>query len=379
MGLPQQNLIHFLRTDSMNCRLLYLVGQLGAGGSERQLYYLLNTIDRKRFRPELVVWSFRNDDTYVRKVRKLGIPLHSFPNTLNATRKLLAFRHLVMRIRPEVLHSYSFYTNVAAWWATRGTSTIAIGSSRGDFVSEKKESGLLLGRLSARWPRDQICNNFMAATAARRAHTLFAPSRVAVVRNGIDLQNFRMLPLLMDHVRILGVGSLLQYKRWDRLLKVAVSLKQRSLDFVVEIAGGGPLRESLEKQAQDLGLLDRVRFTGHTDNVSASLAGSTFLAHTSDTEGCPNVVMEAMACGRAVVATDPGDIPSLIDNGKTGFVVRCGDDEALADRMAELITDRELCRCMGRAGRAKAEREFGLDRLVSETLAAYQAVGWRDS
>ena len=64
----------------------------------------------------------------------------------------------------------------------------------------------------------------------------------------------------------------------------------------------------------------------------------TFLAHTSDIEGCPNVVMEAMACGRAVVAMDAGDIPSLVEDRKTGFVVRCGDDATFTRRLGELIT-----------------------------------------
>jgi glycosyltransferase involved in cell wall biosynthesis len=151
------------------------------------------------------------------------------------------------------------------------------------------------------------------------------------------------------------------------------------LDFIVEILGDGPLRESLERQVRDLELSDRVRFIGYTNNVSDFLSRSTFLAHTSDLEGCPNTVMEAMACGRAVVATDAGDIPSLVANGTTGFIVRRGDDTQLVDRLATLITDRELCRQMGEASRAKAEQEFALYRLVEETLAAYQAAGWRDS
>jgi glycosyltransferase involved in cell wall biosynthesis len=88
--------------------------------------------------------------------------------------------------------------------------------------------------------------------------------------------------------------------------------------------------------------------------------------------------MEAMACGRAVVATDAGDVPSLIEDGKTGFIVRRGDDVALVSRCVTLLVDHDLCRRMGIAGRAKAEREFGLDRLVAETLVAYRAAGWRD-
>lgn len=89
------------------------------------------------------------------------------------------------------------------------------------------------------------------------------------------------------------------------------------------------------------------------------------------------MVMEAMACGRAVVATDVGDARRLVQEGRTGFVVPRGDAEGLADRVARLVEDPCLCRRMGEAGRERAEREFGLDRLVDETLAVYRSEGWR--
>jgi glycosyltransferase involved in cell wall biosynthesis len=363
----------------LKCRLLYLVGGLGPGGLERQLCFLLQAMDRDRYRPEVVVWSFRNDDTYVSHIRKLGVPLHFFPNTYTASEKLRAFRRMVTRMRPEVIHSYSFYTNFAAWWAVRNTTTIALGSCRSDFTYELKGSGPLLGRLSGRWPRYQITNSLSAATTINRLRTHFVPKRLWVVRNGVDLQTFRALPLPdRQRVTILGIGSLLPVKRWDRLVIVAEELKRRGFDFLILVAGDGPLRESLTQQCQQRGVSDRVQFLGYSDDVPRLLADAAFLIHPSDTEGCPNAVLEAMACGRAVIATDVGDIASLVEDGKTGFVVRSGDDEALVDRIIRLLSDRHLCRRMGEAVRAKAEREFGLGRLVSETLAAYRAVGWRD-
>jgi glycosyltransferase involved in cell wall biosynthesis len=147
----------------------------------------------------------------------------------------------------------------------------------------------------------------------------------------------------------------------------------------VRIVGDGPLRGSLKDQAEVLGVADRVEFLGYCDDIPALLTNATFVVHTSDDEGYPNVVMEAMACGRAVVATDAGDVPSLIEDGKTGFVVRRGDDATLCSCMETLMIDQELCRQMGEAGRVQAERLFGLDRLVSETLAAYRAIGWQET
>jgi glycosyltransferase involved in cell wall biosynthesis len=285
-----------------------------------------------------------------------------------------------MQLSPEVVHSYTFYTNFAAWWATRGTPTVVIGAVQSDFTWAKKEEGVCLGRVSARWPRSQIFNNLAAAQSAKRVRSLFVPKQIFVVRNGLDLQYFRRVPVsLTGPVCIVAIGSLFPVKRWDRLLVAASALKQSSFAFRIRIVGDGPIRASLQQQAQDLGVDDRVEFIGRSDDIPGLLGDATFLVHTSDSEGCPNVVMEAMACGRAVVATDVGDVPYLVEDGKTGFVVPRGDDTMLVSRLAALITDSDLCRRMGEAGRAKAEREFGVERLVAETLAAYRAAGWKDA
>jgi glycosyltransferase involved in cell wall biosynthesis len=365
-------------TTQISCRLLYLVGQLGPGGSERQLYYLLRTMDRKRYQPAVAVWNFSEDDVYVAQVRGLGVPVYCFPRALSAVAKLRAFRRLVRQLEPEVIHSYSFYLNVVAHWSVQGTRAVAFGSIRSDFLLDKKSTGRWLGRLNARWPRDQICNSFAAAEGIRRSRSLFVPRQLSVVCNGVDVERFRRVPLATEgRVCILGVGSLLPVKRWDRLLGAALELRRREVDCFIRIAGNGPLRRSLEQQAQDLGIANRIEFIGYTDDIPRLLSEATFLVHTSDNEGCPNIVMEAMACGRAVVATDAGDVPHLVEDGNTGFVVRRGDDVTLVTRMATLIVDHDLCRHMGEVGRAKAEREFGLNRLVEVTLAAYRAAGWR--
>src|SRR3989442_294374 len=105
----------------MNCRLLYLIGQLHTGGSERQLCYLFKAMDRERYKPAVAVWTHREEDVYVPQIRALGVPLYSFPRAFSRLAKLSALRALVREVEPEVVHSYSFYTNFAAYWATRGT------------------------------------------------------------------------------------------------------------------------------------------------------------------------------------------------------------------------------------------------------------------
>ncbi len=362
----------------MNCRFLYVIGQLGAGGSERQLYSLLEAMDRKLYRPVVVVWNYDAKDLYVDRCRALGVPLYALPPTSSRIKKLLALRYLVRQLNPEVIHSFSTFTNFATWWATFGRQAVVLGTMRSDFCGAQQEIGPLINRLNTRWPRNQIFNNYRSADMIRQARSFFVPKNVFVIHNGLDLQRFCSLPFPgAGQVHIVGIGSLLPVKRWDRLLRVAYMLQEDGLDFLIKIAGDGPLRETLQQEAQKLGVTRRVRFLGHVDDIPALLGEASFLSHTSDSEGCPNAVMEAMACGRAVVATDVGDIPLLVEDGKTGFVVPRADEARLAQRIATLITNRELCQRMGEAGRIKAEQSFRLNRMVSETLTAYAVAGWR--
>src|SRR5690348_7452116 len=118
----------------MKCRLLYLIGELHTGGSERQLCYLLRAMDRERYEPAVAVWNFCESDLHVAIIRSLGVPLYSLTKTDSRAAKLRGLRALIKRLQPEVVHSWSFYTNFAAYWAAKGTSTISVGSLRSDFL-----------------------------------------------------------------------------------------------------------------------------------------------------------------------------------------------------------------------------------------------------
>ena len=369
-----------MRIDPKPCRLLYVIGQLALGGAERQLYYLLSTLDHSRYQPALVAWNFNPSEKYFRDIHALKVPIYGLPAECSPIYKLRALRELVRRVAPEVIHSYGFHTNFAAYYAARGTGALAIGSLRSDFATVKKVGGAIRGALNARWPSCHISNSSVCAETARHVSRIFVPRQYCVVRNGLDLSRFRSLngpPSIENYV--VAVGSLLPVKRWDRLLKAVHKVRMAGkVNLDVRIAGDGPLRSDLEKLAGALGVSDIVTFLGAINDIPALLKNAQFLVHTSDSEGCPNVVMEAMAAGKAVVATDAGDISYLVEEGETGFVIRRGDDETLATRIATLLDNPELCQNLGNNARARAEREFDLDSLVARTLDAYRTAGWRE-
>jgi len=359
---------------------LYVVGQLRLGGLERQLYYLLANLDHERYRPTVFVWNLDPNDRYYHDIKALNIPIYGFPGEWSSLSKLRGFRTLARKMVPEVIHSYSFFTNFAAYYAAWGTHAVPIGSIRGDFVRAKAESGLIRGALNARLPRYHISNSQKSADAAQCVSRLFAPRRIFVVRNGLDIRAFACMDDAPGKRHyIAAVGSLFPVKRWDRLLRAIQGVKKSMTGEIhFRIAGDGPLRLVLEKQVEDLGISEIVEFLGAIHDIPAFLRKAKFLVHTSESEGCPNVVMEAMACGRAIVAMDAGDIPYLVEDGKTGFVVQQGDEAALVERISHLLQDDKQWLLMGLAARQKAEREFGVERLVSDTLDAYRAAGWKE-
>jgi len=362
----------------MKSRILYLISQLGPGGAERQLYYLLQTLDKERYKPGLVVWNFKRSDFYLSKIQEIGVPLFPLSRGLRHIQKLIELHRLIKFLEAEVVHSYSFYTNFGVWWASLGTQALSFGSVRSSAAAGLLYDGKLLGRLSARWPRVQISNSHRAAGDAKARAGIFSPRKFYVVSNGVDVKQFSFAPVPGTPVKIVGIGSLVSLKRWDLLLLAADQLKRCGFIFHLSIFGEGYLRDSLAQRIAALNLADCVELPGFVDDVPKLLAQSHFLVHTSEIEGCPNVVMEAMACGRAVVATDAGDVPFVVEDGKTGFVVRRGDLASLTESMATLMTNRDLCQRMGKAGRLKVEREFSLDRLSANTLGAYRAAGWKD-
>lgn len=367
-------------TDSViaaECRLLYLVGQLSLGGLERQLYYLIRSMDRVRYKPVVVVWGNSSDDHYAHDLLALNVPVVRLGACQTPWAKVRALCTLVSMLKPEVIHSYTFYTNIAAWWASQSIRSIPIGSVRNNFIQDRRGTGKVLGKLCGRWPSAQIFNSSIAKENALKVTTLFRPCHIYVVKNGVDLAYFS--PQSHPDVGyVLAVGSMFPRKRWDRLIRAVASLTARGMRLEVVHAGEGPLREELEELASILHVRHVFRFLGARHDIRELLAGAAFLVHTAEEEGSPNVIMEAMACGRAVVATDAGDVPYLIDQGKTGIMVPREDAASLAKSMAALLDDREWCRRMGDAGRVRAEQVFGIDRLRSETLAVYRAEGWED-
>jgi glycosyltransferase involved in cell wall biosynthesis len=137
------------------------------------------------------------------------------------------------------------------------------------------------------------------------------------------------------------------------------------------------LRSALEAQIAGYGLTDRIRLLGHRSDVERLFAALDVFVLPSKSEGMSNTILEAMASGMPIVATNVGGAEELVDDGRTGFLVPAGDTAALAGAIANLVANPALRLEMGTAGRVKAHNEFSLDRMVGDYAALYVGLAQR--
>ncbi len=159
--------------------------------------------------------------------------------------------------------------------------------------------------------------------------------------------------------RIVNVGRLTEQKNQAMLIDAFSRIKDEFPEYTLEIYGDGELMDKLKAQASSLGVEDRVVFCGNVSNVGERIRGAEIFAFTSDYEGMPNALAEAMALGLACVSADcsPGGARMLIEDGVNGLITPCGDAEAFADALRRVLSDRVLAQRLG-------ERAYG----VRETL-----------
>jgi colanic acid/amylovoran biosynthesis glycosyltransferase len=200
------------------------------------------------------------------------------------------------------------------------------------------------------------------------------PERVVVHRTGIDLRRWPFRerePGRDGRLRLVTVGRLVEKKGIEHVLRAVRILVDRAVDVEYRVLGDGPLRERLTGLAEQLGVADRVTLHGRhgQEKVRGALEESDVLVAASvtaadgDEEGIPNVLKEAMALGLPVVGTRHAGIPELIEDGVSGFLVPERAAAALADALQRLTREPGRWAAMGRAGRAKIEMEYDIDRL----------------
>jgi glycosyltransferase involved in cell wall biosynthesis len=203
-----------------------------------------------------------------------------------------------------------------------------------------------------------------------------APTRARTIYMGIDAERYRPAAEPRENtgpLRILAAAMLAPWKAVDVLIRAFAALEDIPAQLL--IAGDGPDAESLRTLAASLGVGSRVSFAGLRDDIDVLMREADVFVQPSYREALGLSLVEAMASGCAVIGSDVGGIPEVIDNEVTGLVVPAGDVQALAAALRRLASDDELRRRFGERGRARVLERFTLASAVEQHVAWCEELG----
>ncbi len=192
-----------------------------------------------------------------------------------------------------------------------------------------------------------------------------------IVHCGLEISSYQFRPPREKVEKIYCAARLAPEKGYEFLIQAIKNLKDKGYDLQVRFVGDGPSRESLERMARDLGVIDRVHFLGHLDEAAKmhELYSSDLCVLPSLAEGLPSSATEAMAVGVPVIATNIAAISELVEHGKTGLLVRPSDSEDLAEAIITMMRDYDFRRRAAELGRKKVIEEFDVDKETARLRA----------
>ena len=331
-------------------RVQFLITELEVGGAEHSLYHLACGVRRAGWGVEVACLD--RPGPVADRLRQAEIPVLDLDFRRSPVSGWFRLCRWLRRGRPDLLHTFLFHANLIGRFAARWSGVPRIVS--GVRVAERDRTAHLV---LDRWTRRMGDRLVVVSEAVARFHmrrTGWHSRDVVVIPNGVDSGAFPVrLPVSREKPRILFVGRLHRQKGLGDLIRALAILRRRRIACELRIVGEGPQRVAIREVLARTGLEDRVDLVGFRSDVEAEYVEADLLCLPSRWEGMPNVVLEAMASARAVVATAVGGSPELVESGQTGLLVPPHDPEALAQGLEQLILDPGLRVRMGEAGRRR--------------------------
>jgi glycosyltransferase involved in cell wall biosynthesis len=360
----------FARAFVQPRRLFLMINSFETGGSERQFLSLTRSLDPQKFALSLGCIQTKGPlrDLFGDVPRfKLGGSVYGWKSW--HSRWLLA-RHLHQK-KTEIAHAFDFYTNltlVPAAFAAR--VPVIIGSQRqlGDLLTPAQWK---LQKAALQLCDVVVCNS--RAAAQKLVADGFPEPKIRIIGNALAPESFAQAePVLPRRPGVLRVGMIARMnseaKNHRVFLRAPEKLAQQFPGTEFVLAGDGPLRASLEAEAASLGIADRVVFLGDRRDIPAVMASLDVTVVPSDSESLSNVILESMAAGVPVVATDVGGNPELLSDQR-GILVPVRDADALVQATARLLNDEQYRQHLGRSSRQFASITKEYEELYEELLS----------
>lgn len=368
-------------------KVLHLIPSFHQGGSEWQAVQLVDALAADgRFDVRLA--CLEKAGVLLGKLNAFSagdideFRLNSFYDS-NMVRQLRAFVRCLRRGKIDIVQTHDFYSNIFGMLAARFARTPVR-------IAAKRETGMRTGRQlfierRAFAAADAIIANsvgvkeFLVSTGVKG-------EKIEVVHNGLDESRFvasgadRASVLEELGITVAPSSTLVtivanmrdEVKDHEMFIRAAARVAGRNDNARFVVAGEGERLEIVKRLSVDLGIESRLIFVGRCGRVPDLLSVSDVCVLTSRSEGFSNSIVEYMAAGKPVVATDVGGAREAIVHGETGFLVGSEDDESLADRLSTLLDDAGLAEKMGRLGKERVARMFTVRTQVERTVALYE-------
>ncbi len=370
----------------MKPNVLFIIDSFEQGGSERQALQLLRDLHHSG-RCNVRLACLQNKGSLRVDADQLGIgEIHEYAltsfydwNFVKQLRRLVGF---IKTNQIDVVHTHCFYTNIFGMAGAFLAGVPARITSKGETEGFRTPMQKRAERLSFRLAHRVIANCLVVQNQLIREGV--NPKRIIQHYNGLDLDRLKVtvglsreqarakFNLPSDRRFITIVANLRNpVKDHPMFLRAVARVRAAVPDAAFVIAGEGELMPSLQALAAELGIADDVHFIGRCDDVGTLLFASDIGVLSSKAEGFANAILEYMAAGLPVVATDAGGVREAIVEGETGYVVASGDDEKMADRLVKILSDNEEARAMGARGRSLVAERFSSDRHLKNTLDLY--------
>ena len=342
---------------------------------------MIKHLDRSRF--EIHVACFDREGPLLDQLPSdvgevVPFPLAGFAR-LSTVRQAAKFISFLRDVRIEILQTFDFYTNVFGIPLARLAGVpITVGSRRDHgFIRTAGEARAERWslRLAAR-----VVANAEAIKSRLVEESILTGDRICVIQNGLDLSRFSGLHLTPQRQRasdprtvVFGVvGNLRPEKGHLMFIRAAQMVASVCQEARFVLIGDGPMRQKIEDSIDAMGLHDKVHLMGTVTNVPLALESIDVVVSSSDTEGFPNSVLEGMAAGKPVVATDAGGTRELVAEGVTGYLVPVGAVELLADRMISLCQAPATRGSMGERARRVVEQTFTVQNMARRFELLYE-------
>jgi glycosyltransferase involved in cell wall biosynthesis len=350
------------------------------GGGERIALKLACLLPGYGFRASIVSF-FIHPESAVRASAPCPVYLLPLQRTydLTALRSAFVFRRFLEEEKVAIVQTFFESSDIWAGLVTKTMSNARLIWSRRDLGILRAQKHRVAYRLMAKLPDAVI-----AVSEQVRSHCIEVdrvdPAIVHTVYNGLDITRWPSPPVSSrspDELLVVTVGNIRRVKGHDILIRAAAAVVQRFPKVRFSIAGEvleGDYFEEIQNLIRDLGLSAHFQFAGNVTDLQQYLAAADLFVLPSRSEGFSNALVEAMAAGLPIVATDVGGNSEAIQTGVNGFLVPSENPERLAEAMIALISNPTQARSLGLCGRELATKRFTTEAMMHKTIEIYRTL-----